>query len=624
MKLQYIKVAVFFAFIISAGIFLLANEVEAAAGDIVITVHDQFDNVFTDGAFSAASIACPGGTAVQRINGNGGGDIVFLAADIGNGTTAECDNGEAFTVETVTMDGFVEIHDTSLTSYSTALQNSSTVNLVYSHKLNVVDELGNPITPDNAYQLDGEGYCYTFVGNSAYCAFGVGVENDDYYIVEKDGYVSSGETQVHLASSRELQTDPQVVTTMTSGNGLKFSHKIIVKDELNSPLTPTTVTAGLNDTSCTVVANSAYCPVLTTEDDALNGTTAYSIVKDGYVTAVPNLSGNRTENWNAQQVLSMDATNGLKFSHKISGIKDELGNNLIPEGAIAGLQQTPCVVNNNNAYCPLILADDNTLTNGYAITKDGYVQNELINIPLAGNRTSASDPQQVVVMDSGDYLRFSYKITNISSEVLAADLTAVTDILEVGNDVGRNTCVLSFGAWYCPVTLANSYADDGGLLVARVVVDGYVEKNNYLLNFGLIRQNQDDQQNEDTILSVQYGLKATVTKQVDATALTTAIVVAGNNYGTTCTENGVTGIYYCAVPLADTDTTVKATAGGYAMGSANHTDRTLHTNAQQTVSIALQAAAGGNSGGGSAGGPAPRVLPSAPIELSRRMRRATS
>ncbi len=489
MKPQYIKLVVFFAFIISVGIFFVAHKAEAAAGDIVITVHDQFDDAYTDGSASAASIACPGGTAVERTNGNGGGDIIFLAADIGNGTTAECDDGEAFTVESVTMDGFVEVNDTSLTTYSTAIQNNSTVNLLYAHKINVVDELGNPITPTESRTVDDETVCFTIVNNAVYCAIILDADNNDHLIIPKDGYVTSGELDVPLAGTRGSQTDPQIVTTMTTSNGLKFSHKFITKDELGNNLTLTSATAGASSVACSISGNSTYCPIALADDDTLsNGLVG---VRSGYVSTVAAdvpLLGNRTDGTNFQQVKTMTTANGLDFAYKFI-VVDELGNAVVPDTASAGTILRSCTISSNNAYCPIATNNDNFLWTGLEAAKDGYVTTLQEDVPFITGRGLDTNPQEVITMTSVNGMRFA--------------------------------------------------------------------------------------------------IKATITKQSDATALSGAAVTSGDALAISCIENGATGIYFCAVPVAHTGVVVSATKSGFVSNSASYTDRTAASDAQQTASFSL-------------------------------------
>jgi hypothetical protein len=378
------------------------------------------------------------------------------------------------------MDGFVEVNDTSLTTYSTAIQNNSTVNLLYAHKINVVDELGNPITPTESRTVDDETVCFTIVNNAVYCPIILDADNNDYLIIPKDGYVTSGELDVPLAGTRQSQSAAQIVTTMTSANGLKFSHKVNIVNELGTALTPDTVTAGSFSVNCSIVTSTAYCPVLLAHDNNPSG--GYSIVKDGYVEQLNSdlpLAGNRTAPTDAQQVLTMTTENGLEFGHRVE-IVDELGNPLVVDSATAGEgADAQCVVVGSTIYCPTRLAAD-LPGMGFSLYRDGYVTKPSDEVPEASNRSSHTDPQVVTTLTNLNGMQFAYKITSINSEALSTDLTALATTVEVGDNTGRNTCTFYDGAWYCPVALAYS----NGTMLSRVVLDGYVEKISYLLTTG--------------------------------------------------------------------------------------------------------------------------------------------
>ncbi len=260
--------------------------------------------------------------------------------------------------------------------------------------INVKDELGNNLesvtvsvqcaggSPNGLGATDSSG---NLTRLAAAIPPGAGCNVDDEgitVIVSKDGYV--GQTAVQGAN---YQTDAQNTYTIT---GVQFSHKVVVVDELGNSLTPTTVTAGLSDVSCTISGNSAYCPVIVTDDDIVDETTAYSIAKDGYVTAVPNLAGNRAAVGSAQQVVTLDASTGLDFGFKVTGVADELSNALTSVTVDTGNSfGTSCTESGSAWYCAVPLANT-----GVAIqtTKSGYITYS--GISFDADRTAAGNAQQ--------------------------------------------------------------------------------------------------------------------------------------------------------------------------------------------------------------------------------------
>ncbi len=336
--------------------------------------------------------------------------------------------------------------------------------LKFSHRIAVTNELGSALAPTSATAGTSSVAC-TISSSLAYCP--VVMADDEVasngFIVIKDGYVTAA---VNLGGDRDADTTAQQTVVMDTSNGLDFSHKIIVKDELNSALTPTSAIAGASGVACSISTNSVYCPVVLADDNVLDATTAFTVIKDGYVTAVVNLAGGRAAGTTAQQVVTMDTSNGLDFSHKII-VKDELGTDLIPDSATGGTSSVACTISSNSAYCPIVIADDNTLTNGFTVIKDGYVT---ATANLGADRTNAFglDAQQVVTMDTSNGLDFSHKVS-VMNEVGGA-LTAATVV------VGGTTCSESgIGIYYCATLLANDDAIDD-LIVS---ITGF---NNYTAN----------------------------------------------------------------------------------------------------------------------------------------------
>lgn len=384
--------------------------------------------------------------------------------------------------------------------------------------------------------------------------------------VAKDGYV-----QQQAAQGANYQTDAQNSYTITD---VRFSHKAIVVNELNSSLTPDSATAGLNDVACAISGSSIYCAVALADDDTLDATTAYTIVKDGYVTAVPNLAGSRAAASTAQQVLTLDATNGLDFSHKIV-VKDELNSNLTPDSATAGGAGVACTVSTNNVYCPVLLADDNTLSNGFSVVKDGYVT---AAVDLASNRTAGTDARVSVTMDATNGLDFSHKVVVVNE--LGSSITP--DSVTAGaNDT---SCTISGSSAYCPVPLADDNTLDSSTAYA-IAEDGYVTG---APNLGGSRSTGSTAQNVvtlDNTTGLDFAFKVTGVTDELSNALSSVTVESGNSFGVSCTESG--SAWYCATPLAHTGTSIRVTKSGYITNSATSfdADRTSATDAQQTKAV---------------------------------------
>ncbi len=162
----------------------------------------------------------------------------------------------------------------------------------------------------------------------------------------------------------------------------------------------------------------------------------------------------------------------------------------------------------------------------------------------------------------------------------------------------------SDGLWHIA---ASSTDATGGTL--SVSVDGYVTKSVSLVltSATTTQRTVDIGGTEGTyhIVGLPYALKVTATDSA-GTALSKATVTAGNSYSVSCSESGVTGVYYCAIPVSNTGSSLLAAKTGYNTNSANYSYRPAATTAQSTASVILTAdltpSTSGSSSAGSGGG----------------------
>ena len=89
---------------------------------------------------------------------------------------------------------------------------------------------------------------------------------------------------------------------------------------------------------------------------------------------------------------------------------------------------------------------------------------------------------------------------------------------------------------------------------------------------------------------------------------TTGTVTAGDSFGTTCTNNA-DGNWYCAVPLANTETSAKFVLSGYVTTTATYADRSIGSAASNSADITPVTVTPGG-GGGSTPSPTPTPAPS--------------
>lgn len=206
--------------------------------------------------------------------------------------------------------------------------------------------------------------------------------------------------------------------------------------------------------------------------------------------------------------------------------------------------------------------------------------------------------------DSGSSLSFSLKATIVNQE-LGTALT-VNGTIASASVVGKTT-TYSGNAAYIPVKVSD------GSFTVTAGADGYVNKTFTTITISSRSQQtvhfddgSDAGANDWVGNALTFAVKMvlTVVNRFGGTFSnkTGATVTAGNDLGTSCTDN-VSGSYYCAVPLSHTATTVSATLQGYGTNTATYTDRTVGSDAQGSTTITITE--GGAGGGGSYVEPTP-------------------
>jgi hypothetical protein len=92
--------------------------------------------------------------------------------------------------------------------------------------------------------------------------------------------------------------------------------------------------------------------------------------------------------------------------------------------------------------------------------------------------------------------------------------------------------------------------------------------------------------------------------------ITTGVVTAGNSYGTQCSESAY--YWYCAVPLANTETSVRYVSSGWVTTTATYADRVSGADPQTTATLIVSPSGGGGSSSGG-GSYTPIITPTPPF-----------
>ena len=492
----------FFIFVLFVFSFTLStNKVNAAAGDIQVTVTQEADGAALSGA--TVLVRCTGGayTALTGSPTTNGSGIVSAAPQGGS----SCAGGDTVDIQ-VAKDGYVTNTSTGAGTYvALSDPNTYTVSGVqFGFKVTgITDELSSSITSATVLTGDAYGTTCSLISGAWYCA--VPLANTGIVVsVAKSGYVTN--TATSFASDRTLADDAQRGIVVA---GIQYAQKVTITRESSGALTGATVTAGSSHNPCLESGSTGiyYCPVPSDQDGGVND---ISITKTGYVTNTTYGTSNRAA---ADSVQGTVAATGILFQLKVI-VTDQLGTALVPTSPTFN-SVAPTLTSSNTLYWAV--NGDHALV----LNKDGYVNNATTNAGYSSVTTAASG-QVVITLDSG-----------------SACATAIS---------ASTSCK------------------------------------------GLV-----------------FGLKVTVTERNSGSIITGAAVSAGDSYGTSCVESGSTGVYYCAIPLANTGTIVKAINSGHSNEYENYVDRTVATDAQSLVAVQL-----GTGGGGAlySGGVTPAVTPS--------------
>ncbi len=270
----------------------------------------------------------------------------------------------------------------------------------------------------------------------------------------------------------------------------------------------------------------------------------------------------------------------IEFNSKLK-VANELGTGLT--GLLSGaFYITNCTVTTTYAfreistgYYELGLLTQGADTNcDYTTTSSGYVR----SVAAATGALSTES-----VTGTAASLPFAYKVNSVAVESISSTIATVT--VSAGSNSGVS-CTESGGAWYCPVPVAHTE------LKIQTVKDGYVTASSSL--FTADRTAETDAQITGTVTGVPFAVKVTTTAE-NGGVVSGAAVTAGDSNGITCAESGVTGVYYCAVPIAHTGTAATLSKSGYVTISGTYTDRTANANAQSLLALVVNVSGGGGS-----------------------------
>jgi len=317
-------------------------------------------------------------------------------------------------------------------------------------KTAVQDELGNTLSGATVTANGGAIAC-TEDGGSAtyYCAVPAGQPTD--VRAAKDGYVTKTKATAGNASAASQTTNN---LDDAGGNGVLFSLKTTIQNEIGIVLTGATVTANSGTIPCFEdgALGTYYCAVL-------NGTpTDVTAAKTGYITKTKATAGNAGNTTQTTNNLDDASGNGMLFTLK-STIQTEIGSILMGATVTANGGAIACSEDGSLGvyYC----AVPNAGATDMQVAKTGYISKSV----LTAGPAAEAGPQVTNDMLDAAANGVLYTLKSAVQDELGNTLTGAT----VSANSGTITCSEdgTTGTYYCPV--ANASPTD-----MRALKTGYV------------------------------------------------------------------------------------------------------------------------------------------------------
>ncbi|MFH0837590.1 MAG: hypothetical protein V1870_05650, partial [Candidatus Aenigmatarchaeota archaeon] len=238
---------------------------------------------------------------------------------------------------------------------------------------------------------------------------------------------------------------------------------------------------------------------------------------------------------------------------------------------------TASAINSNVLYW-----NDTSGANGVLfMRRDGMVD---VNVTNTGFNSITTNHTAQLVITMGSFDAVANSITasvNAKGFEFAHKINVTTElgsqIAGASVYIGAFPCFEDGSFYYCPVNASlDAVASD-----INVTLDGYVEK----LQTSGDRADNTSVQIIDNVTSVLYSLKVNATTELGG-VLTGATVTAGST-NLACAENGTSGLYYCAVLVANDGGTndVNISKLGFLVTHGNSLNRVFHNDSQSLVNI---------------------------------------
>ena len=199
---------------------------------------------------------------------------------------------------------------------------------------------------------------------------------------------------------------------------------------------------------------------------------------------------------------------------------------------------------------------------------------------------------------------------------MASTSNATNTFASASYSVAPASSSYHLGVWYAAPTA------DGTLSGGK---NGYVNKTSAVTwssDYQTTSKSADFGTSTDSTYNgdaLPFAHKISVVHEGSSTAVTVGTVTAGDSSATACTAGtgSNVGSWYCAIPLAETDTTATFVHDSWNTSTATYTDRSIGSAAQTTATIGTTPkSSGGGGGGGSTVTPTPTPAPTPTPEAS--------
>ncbi|HPI77792.1 MAG TPA: hypothetical protein PLK80_13755, partial [bacterium] len=379
--------------------------------------------------------------------------------------------------------------------------------------------------------------------------------------ISRAGYVDACDDST--VTTTWTAADSPAFTLAGDADGLPFTVKVTVEDELGNAITGATAVITGGDTAIDGGLGDgdgmADGVIYIAQDPAALGAGPHEIT-------VSKAASGFIEWADSTKTISAttqtEYTTANEYTVKVTALEDELGNTLtgatVTSGAGGAVACVQPAAPDGSYYCAVPSGQTSAVT----AAKTGYITS------VAADNGAADEGGAQVLQDmsdgTGEELLFTVKVTALEDE-LGNTLTGATVKSGAGGAVACVQSAAPDGSYYCAVpdgATSAITASKTGYITSVAADNGAADENG-----AQVLQDMSDGSGDELLFTV----KVDPVEDELGNTLTGATVTSGAGGAVACVEPTIAdGSYYCAVPDGETSAIVASISGYIAGGAADN------------------------------------------------------